>query len=142
MTSSSTAHHRVTPRRTSSPTHCLRIVRSGLGLEVCCWAATRRRGASARSGRAVRPSWAPEKPLELWSFEACPFCRLAREALCELEIRYVLHNVAKGSPRRDAFVARSGKGTVPYLADPNTGREMFETADIVRYLNAAYGKLA
>jgi glutathione S-transferase len=50
----------------------------------------------------------------------------------------VLHNVAKKSPRRQAFVARSGKMMVPYLADPNTGREMFESADIVRYLNEAY----
>jgi glutathione S-transferase len=92
-----------------------------------------------RRGRAARPSRAPAKPLELWSFEACPFCRLAREALCELEIPYVLHNVAKGSPRREAFVVRAGKMMVPYLVDPNTGQEMFESADIVRYLDATYG---
>jgi glutathione S-transferase len=77
--------------------------------------------------------------LELWSFEGSPYCRLAREALCELELPYVLHNVAKGSPGREAFVKRSGKMRVPYLADPNTGREMFESADIVRYLNDTYG---
>jgi glutathione S-transferase len=28
---------------------------------------------------------------------------------------------------------------VPYLADPNTGREMFESADIVTYLERTYG---
>jgi glutathione S-transferase len=28
---------------------------------------------------------------------------------------------------------------VPYLADPNTGQEMFESADIVRYLEQTYG---
>jgi glutathione S-transferase len=28
---------------------------------------------------------------------------------------------------------------VPFLADPNTGREMFESADIVSYLNETYG---
>jgi glutathione S-transferase len=50
----------------------------------------------------------------------------------------VLHNVAKGSPKRDAFVARSGKMMVPYLADPNTGVEMFESADIVEYLERTY----
>jgi glutathione S-transferase len=61
-----------------------------------------------------------------------------REALCELELPYMLHNVAKGSPRREAFVARSGKMMVPYLFDPNTGREMFESADIVKYLSATY----
>lgn len=90
-------------------------------------------------GRQVRPSRAPETPLELWSFEASPFCRIAREALCELELPYVLHNVAKKSPSRKAFVERSKKMMVPYLVDPNTGQEMFESADIVRYLRQTYG---
>jgi glutathione S-transferase len=93
-----------------------------------------------RAGRGVRYRAAkpPEQPLELWSFEASPYCRLAREALCELEIPYLLHNVAKGSPSRPAFTQRSGKMMVPYLADPNTGVEMFESADIVAYLNDTY----
>lgn len=91
-------------------------------------------------GRAVAPSRAPKQLLELWSFEGSPFCRLAREALCELEIPYLLHNVGKGSPRREAFVARSGKMMVPYLVDPNTGKEMFESEAIVDYLYATYGK--
>jgi glutathione S-transferase len=96
--------------------------------------------AGVRGGHGVtaRPSRAPREPLEFWGFEASTYCRLVREALCELEIPHVLHNVAKKSPRRQAFVARSGKMMVPYLADPNTGREMFESADIVRYLNEAY----
>ena len=93
---------------------------------------------AGRGGRA-QPSRAPEKPLELWSFEASPYCRIAREALCELEIPYLLHNVAKKSPGRQAFRERSGKMMVPYLADPNTGREMFESADIVSYLRDTYG---
>lgn len=90
------------------------------------------------AGARYRIARQPEQPLELWSFEASPFCRLVREKLCELELPYLLHNVAKGSPKRDAFVARSGKMMVPYLADPNTGKEMFESADIVRYLDATY----
>jgi len=94
--------------------------------------------ARVRHGGAYRPSRPPEKPLELWSFEASPYCRLAREALCELELPYVLHNVGKGSPRRPDFIARSGRMMVPYLADPNTGKEMFESADIVRYLTDTY----
>jgi glutathione S-transferase len=82
----------------------------------------------------------PKKPLELWSFEASPFCRLVRERLSALEIPYLLHNVAKGSPSRDAFVQRSGKMMVPYLVDPNTGTAMFESADIIKYLNQTYAK--
>jgi len=95
-------------------------------------------GVRPNHGRSARPSRAPEKPLELWSFEGSPYSRLVRETLCELELPYVLHNVARGSPRREEFVKRSGKMMVPYLADPNTGREMFESADIVRYLDETY----
>lgn len=92
------------------------------------------------AGGSYRRGSVPEQPLELWSFEASPFCRLVRERLCELELPYLLHNVAKGSPRREAFVARSGKMMVPYLADPNTGEEMFESADICAYLDRKYAR--
>jgi glutathione S-transferase len=76
----------------------------------------------------------------LYGFEASPFCRLVREALCELELPYLLHNVAKGSPKREAFVSRSGKMQVPYLIDRNRGVEMFESAEILDYLDATYAK--
>ena len=61
-----------------------------------------------------------------------------RETLCEYELPYVLHNVAKGSPSRAALIERSGKMMVPYLEDPNTGTRMFESRDIVRYLETTY----
>ncbi len=100
--------------------------------------------ASAARGFASRavPSKAPEKPLELYSYEASPFSRIAREALCRHEIPYVLHNVAKGSSKREAFVAKSGKMMVPFLVDPNTGTAMFESADIARYVADTYGERA
>src|SRR5262245_23679792 len=90
-------------------------------------------------GMRARPSRAPEQPLELYSFEASPFSRIAREALCSLELPYLLHSVGKGSPRRPAFVERSGQMQVPWLFDPNTDVAMFESADIVRYLERTYG---
>ena len=71
---------------------------------------------------------APAEPLRARSFEASPYCRIAREALSELEVPYLLHNVGKGSASRKAFVAMSGKMMVPYLKDPNTGEAMFESA--------------
>lgn len=89
-------------------------------------------------GSSYRRARQPAQALELWSFEASPFCRIARETLCELELPYRLHNVAKGSPKRDAFVARAGKMQVPYLFDPNTGIGMYESADIVKYLDTTY----
>jgi glutathione S-transferase len=62
-----------------------------------------------------------------------------REKLCSLELPYLLHNVGKGSPSRAAFERRSGRMMVPFLVDPNASVEMFESADIVRYLEATYG---
>jgi len=101
--------------------------------------------ALAFVARPMRGTWyraakQPTAPLELWSYEASPFCRIAREALCELELPYVLHNVAQGSPKRDAFVRRSGKMQVPYLVDPNTSAALFESADIVHYLDETYAR--
>jgi glutathione S-transferase len=94
----------------------------------------------ASRGRRARPAKEPAQPLELWSFEASPYCRLAREALCELTIPYRLHNVGKGSVKREAFREMSGKMMVPYLIDPNTGARMFESADIVAYLEKTYAE--
>jgi glutathione S-transferase len=91
-------------------------------------------------GTRAHPSRQPARPLELWSFEASPFCRIVREALCELELAYVLHNVGKDGAGRPAFVARAGKMMVPYLVDPNTGRALFESAEIRRYLYDTYGQ--
>lgn len=92
----------------------------------------------ALAGARVRASRAPARPLELYSFEASPYCRLVREELCSLELPYLLHNVAKGSPSRDDFVKRSGRMMVPWLSDPNTGTELFESAEIVAYLERTY----
>ena len=93
-------------------------------------------------GARYRPARQPQQPLELYSFESSPFCRIVRETLCSLELPYLLHNVAKQSPKREAFVKLSGKMMVPYLLDPNTGQAMFESADIVRYLEQTYARPA
>ena len=92
-----------------------------------------------RGGSKAQPSRPPEKPLELWSFEASPYCRLVREVLCELELPYVLHSVGKGSPSREAFIKQSGRMQVPYLVDPNADVALFESADIIAHLRKTYG---
>ncbi len=95
----------------------------------------------ARLGKGFRyrGSKPPEQPLSLYNYEGSPFCRLVREVLCELEIPYMVHNVAIKSPSRPAFVNLSGKMMVPYLIDPNTETAMFESAQIVAYLRKNYG---
>jgi glutathione S-transferase len=89
-------------------------------------------------GLRARRSRLPERPLVLYGFEASPFCRIVRERLCSLELRYELRNVAAGSPGRPAFAEVSGRIRVPFLIDPNTDAAMFESAEIVRYLEATY----
>lgn len=82
----------------------------------------------------------PDERLELYGFEASPYVRIAREALCQLELPYLLRPVAKGSAERAAFVERSGRMMVPWLSDPNTGTEMFESAAIRDYLLRTYAR--
>lgn len=111
-------------------------------------------------GLKARPSKAPEKPLELYSFEASPYSRPVRELLCELEIPYLLRSTGKGrlsdigpafvrdrwfkarkdtTRNRAALSARADHVQVPYLIDPNTGTEMYESAAIIAYLEKTYG---
>jgi glutathione S-transferase len=91
-------------------------------------------------GRAVKAPRSEQPPelLELYNFEASPYCRKVREALHELDLHHRVRNVAKESPRREELVARGGRMMVPYLVDPNTSTEMYESDDIVRYLHATY----
>ena len=39
-----------------------------------------------------------------------------------------------------ALVDRGGRMMVPYLADPNTGTELYESDDICEYLSQTYGE--
>ncbi|MGE8559952.1 MAG: glutathione S-transferase N-terminal domain-containing protein [Acinetobacter sp.] len=104
---------------------------------------------------------APEQLIELWGFEASPFTRVVRGVLTELELPFKFHNVPKErwqdmgpavlrlkpgkyqpltGGKREKIVGIMGRDIqVPYLVDPNTGVKMFESADIVKYLNKQYG---
>ena len=97
-----------------------------------------------RMGRGIytRPAAArPERPLELYEFEGCPFCRLVREALTELDLDALVHPCPKGGARfRPRVVELGGKAQFPFLVDPNTGRQMYESADIIAYLFETYGR--
>ena len=107
---------------------------------------------------------APEQALELWSFEASPYSRIVRGVLTELELPFILHNVPKerwqdqgpavlrlkpgkyvplAGGKREKIVEVMGRTKndiqVPYLVDPNTGVELFESEAIVKYLQKQYG---
>ncbi len=93
------------------------------------------RGSRVR-GRAVMP----ERVLELWEFESCPFCRKVREVMSELDLEYISHPVGRGSMNRDATPSyRGGRKSYPYLVDANTDVAMKESEDIIDYLHRTYG---
>lgn len=101
--------------------------------------ATAIRGGSGISAKpaAIKPA----KTLELYEMEGCPYCRLVREALTELDLDAIIYPCPKNGERyRPQVTALGGKAQFPFLVDPNTGEQMFESMDIVKYLFATYGK--
>jgi glutathione S-transferase len=97
--------------------------------------ATRLRGKEDKPHEPAEP---PQKPLELYGYEASPYSRRVREKLDELGLPYVCRNLARGSLRRAVFVAQHGREQFPLLLDPNTNVLMFESDDITRYLHEQY----
>lgn len=118
------------------------------------------RTGSGITGMTARPSKAPAQPLELYSFESSPYSKRVRARLCELELPYVLRNTGKGawtdmgppsfrdrvfrapmgtSRNRRWLAEHTGRVQVPYLRDPNTATEMYESDGILAYLDRTYG---
>ncbi|XP_061361930.1 uncharacterized protein LOC133305705 [Gastrolobium bilobum] len=89
-------------------------------------------------GTSYTPAKLPPKPLKLWAYEGSPFCKLVREVLVELELPHLLCSCARGSPKRQILYKKTGHFQAPFLEDPNTGIEMFESAEIIEYLTATY----
>lgn len=81
----------------------------------------------------------PAQPLELYEFEASPFCRLVRERLTELDLDVMVYPCPKGGTRfRPTVKKLGGKQQYPFMVDPNTGTSLYESYDIIRYLNETY----
>jgi anaphase-promoting complex subunit 7 len=101
------------------------------------------RGMTRYANATTHAGAADLKPLTLFNYEGNQFARLAREALCELELPYTLFNCGKGSPKRATLTEVAGEGaSVPYLVDPNTGQNVGESEEIVAYLFKTYGGAA
>jgi glutathione S-transferase len=78
-------------------------------------------------------------PLELWGYESSPFVRPVREKLCALSLPHKMISCSRGSQNRDRLVQLTGRTfQVPYLVDPNTGVSLYESYDIVDYLDKVY----
>ncbi|XP_039688391.1 uncharacterized protein [Medicago truncatula] len=98
------------------------IIRAGRGMTL--WERSR-----------VEP---PPTKLELFSYENNPDARIVREALCELELPYILQNVGEGSRRMKLLFDASGSKEVPYFVDHNTGFQSGDYKMILPYLFETY----
>lgn len=107
------------------------------GAQIATWL----RGGAG--GRVVAPGRRPKEPLVLYEFEACPFCRRVREAISRLDLEVLVRPCPKGGQRyREEVEGLGGREQFPFLIDPNTGVQMYESAEIVTYLHREYGTTA
>ena len=102
-----------------------------------CLATLLRFGAGLRNSR---PGQADLMPIILYEFEGCPFCKIARESASASGLTIEMRPCPKKGERfRPELVERGGKAQFPYMIDPNTGTEMYESADISSYFRETYG---
>lgn len=85
----------------------------------------------------------PQTLLRLYDIENCPYCRLVREALTELDLDVEILPCPKFGERfRPEAEQLGGKAQFPFLVDADTGVEMYESLDIIAYLFETYGQRA
>lgn len=93
-----------------------------------------------RGCMVVKPARQPEKPLILYDFEACPYCRKVREAMTALHLDADIRPCPRGGRRfRPEAKLVGGKQQFPLLVDQNNGQVMYESKAIVEYLFRTYG---
>jgi glutathione S-transferase len=97
-----------------------------------------------RTGAGISSQPAAVKPkirLKLYDIESCPYCRLVREALTELDLDAEIYPCPKQGQRyRNDVLSAGGKAQFPFLVDENTDTGMYESLDIVKYLFSTYGQ--
>ncbi|MDB4989154.1 MAG: glutathione S-transferase [Myxococcaceae bacterium] len=83
----------------------------------------------------------PPLAIVLYEMEACPYCRLVREAITALHLDVEIRPCPKGGTRfRPEALRAGGKLQFPLLIDQNTSTTMYESKDIVEYLFRTYGQ--
>jgi len=82
---------------------------------------------------------ASDPPITLYRLQACPFCERVVRVLDELGLAYRSRFVEPMHSRRNAVKRLTEARTVPAIVDEETGVTTSESANIVEYLESAYG---
>ncbi len=77
--------------------------------------------------------------IELYQKENCPFCKKVRDTLNDLNLDFICRISKDGTPQREMMLKLGGKAMVPFLVDQERGIMMYESGDIIEYLQAQYG---
>lgn len=81
--------------------------------------------------------------IEVYLAERCPFCVKVRVYLEEVGVPYILKPVVLGnrtSPIKEELKRLGGKTQVPFLVDPERGVQMYESDDIIAYVDEHYAQ--
>ncbi len=77
--------------------------------------------------------------LNLYVKTGCPYCAVVLHKVEELGIDINLKNIQDPQILSD-LIEKGGKQQVPYLADEDGKVSLYESADIVEYLDKNYNK--
>lgn len=75
--------------------------------------------------------------LILYVKTACPYCEKVLARVEELELTPTIKNIADDKVAQE-LIERGGKRQVPYLVDEENNVEMYESDDIIAYLEEQY----
>lgn len=79
--------------------------------------------------------------LTLYYRPTCPFCRRVLAVSDRLKLEIELKDIEDTSVEAE-LISLGGKKQVPYLVDSSNNTSMYESDDIVNYLQTTYGQVA
>jgi glutaredoxin len=81
----------------------------------------------------------PAPKLELFKYDACPFCVRVMDAIDQLKIKVEMKDILMDKTNLQRLMSDTGRRTVPCLYIDN--QPMFESADIINWLSENSDKL-
>lgn len=81
--------------------------------------------------------------IEIYLAERCPFCVKVRVFMEQKGIPYILKPVVLGSATsevKEELKRLGGKTQVPFLVDPERSVQMYESDDIIAYVEEHYAQ--
>jgi glutaredoxin len=79
--------------------------------------------------------------LTLYTRATCPFCQKVEDLITEMNLTVERKDISKNDAFREELLAKGGKQQVPYLVDSDKGVAMYESDDIMDFLEINYSSV-